>query len=1037
MTAAARRLASGLSCLRGRRRGAECALAGVLVGLGAWALPVPVAFGEGSVDVNAGPGTRTRQALSTAAGNYSVLRVYARAGERIQMGSSAMGVGTASTIRVFPPGTNFASATNPAVAATYPSDPVFATAALDCRTAQPGTGRMATRAQELAGPLPNTGGYVPCQYVAPADGIYPVFLAPVSLSGNGEPGTVSAPITGATQAITISIWDVTVRSAGGAVQQGRVFTHRASLRTSTAAGSASDFSAYVFTCTGFLYAIDFFGHAGLNWIMAVDDRGVIDSATGNPTLASFRYLAGVNGPVFPQARAPLMSDPDLVRDRRHPVFLHEPDPLTLSGPGGLQDTRGCSPVPVTAATTPLTDVAFTGSRGQVGGTDRGSGGTLSFNAPAILAGNGYSAALDLDASGGFGDPADVTAQGRRLGAGPNAYVWDGRDGTGATPGCGTYAYRIQTTLGDVHFTQDDVENSGGTQVERLTLATDPAFPDPRALSYNDIDPYKRTAVTNAVPTAVARGVSGPSFHRWTGNTGDFDWVDTWASLPGQAADGTFKVLCADLAIAKTAPSAAVPGEPLTYQLVVTNQGPDAASDVLVTDPLPTGLTFVSASPGCGLSGQTVSCSLGALAAGTSQTLRVTVDVPSSATGQIVNTAVVTSPTPDPIPVNNSSSSTVQSTGAVDLAIRKIASTSTTGPDAQVLYTLVIENDGPSDATGVTVVDTPPAALAAQSAEPAQGTCEIAAGRVTCALGSLAAGAATQVLITARTAADAAGALINTATVTGDQNDPEPSDNTATATLTVPSPPPPPQARSALSITKRADRDRVALGQSVTYTILVTNTGPDPATAAHMTDTASLPGELLAIEASAGTCDRALPVSCALGTIPPGGTVTIVVTFRPTDTGSLRNAASVTSENSDPATADNLTVIANRVRVALVMTKTANHRTVAAGRPVRYRIRVRNPSPQPIRKIRTCDRLPAGLVLTKSTPAARRTRGRACWTTGRLDPRRSRTYTLTARARQGTSGTQINRATATSPDAAAGHARRLVRVRSNPAPAFTG
>ena len=152
---------------------------------------------------------------------------------------------------------------------------------------------------------------------------------------------------------------------------------------------------------------------------------------------------------------------------------------------------------------------------------------------------------------------------------------------------------------------------------------------------------------------------------------------------------------------------------------------------------------------------------------------MTVDVASGVTGQIVNSAVVTSPTPDPIPVNNSSSSTVQSAGVVDLAIRKIASTSTTGPNAQVLYTLVIENDGPSDATGVTVVDTPPAALAAQSAEPAQGTCEIAAGRVTCALGSLASGGATQVLITARTAADAAGALTNTATVTRRRERPGP------------------------------------------------------------------------------------------------------------------------------------------------------------------------------------------------------------------------------------------------------------------------
>jgi uncharacterized repeat protein (TIGR01451 family) len=415
---------------------------------------------------------------------------------------------------------------------------------------------------------------------------------------------------------------------------------------------------------------------------------------------------------------------------------------------------------------------------------------------------------------------------------------------------------------------------------------------------------------------------------------------------------------------------------------------------------------------------------------------------------VTNSATVTSDTPDPNPANNTASTTLPSVGLAGLSVTKSASTPMLGSSEQVLYTLVVENHGPSDASGVTVADTPPAGLVAQSANPAQGACAIVGGRVSCALGALAAGGSTQVLVTAQTAAGAAGTLSNTATVSGDQNDPDPSDNTATATVTitnppppaaVPSPPPPfpPQAQSALSITKRTARGRVAFGESLTYAIVVTNTGPDPATDVTVTDTASLPGQLLAVKTSAGTCERTLPARCALGTIAAGRRVAIAVRFRPTDTGNLRNAASVTSANADPATANNLAVIANRVRRALTLTKIASRRTITAGQPVTYRIRVRNPSPQAVRNVRTCDRLPSGLAFVRATPRPRLTRGRYCWTARRLGARRSWTYTLTARAPNGTSGIKINRATATSPDAATAHARRSILVRGTRAPAITG
>jgi uncharacterized repeat protein (TIGR01451 family) len=121
------------------------------------------------------------------------------------------------------------------------------------------------------------------------------------------------------------------------------------------------------------------------------------------------------------------------------------------------------------------------------------------------------------------------------------------------------------------------------------------------------------------------------------------------------------------------------------------------------------------------------------------------------------------------------------------------------------------------------------------------------------------------------------------------------------------------------------------------------------------------------------------------------------------------------------------VLATRVRPALTLTKGANRRTISAGQGVTYRIRVRNPSLQAVRNVRTCDRLPSGLVFVMSTPRARLTRSQYCWTAKRLGAGQSRIYRLTARALSVSSGTKVNRASATSPDGATGRARRSVRV----------
>jgi uncharacterized repeat protein (TIGR01451 family) len=109
---------------------------------------------------------------------------------------------------------------------------------------------------------------------------------------------------------------------------------------------------------------------------------------------------------------------------------------------------------------------------------------------------------------------------------------------------------------------------------------------------------------------------------------------------------------ADLEISKAdSPDPVTVGDNLTYTITVTNLGPDAATNVVVTDTLPSGVTFVSASPGCVHSAGVVTCNLGNIPAGGFVTITIVVTV--TAPGTISNTATVTSDTLDPKTANNS------------------------------------------------------------------------------------------------------------------------------------------------------------------------------------------------------------------------------------------------------------------------------------------------------------------------------------------------------------------------------------------------
>ncbi len=232
---------------------------------------------------------------------------------------------------------------------------------------------------------------------------------------------------------------------------------------------------------------------------------------------------------------------------------------------------------------------------------------------------------------------------------------------------------------------------------------------------------------------------------------------------------------ADLAIAKTGPPNAIPGNNVVYTLLVTNNGPSDAQGVVANDPTPPNLTFV---PAGGLCGAGFPCSLGTLASAASLTITATFAIPPgyTAPSPIVNSASVSASTPDPNPANNSSSASTSVAADLEV-VKSIVPAVGPAPDS-IAFQIVVTNHGPSAATGVTLTDPLPAGLTFVSVTTTQGSCTGGA-TVVCSIGTLASGTSATVLVTAVQPLQSGG-IPNTATVTANEFDPNTANNSSTA-----------------------------------------------------------------------------------------------------------------------------------------------------------------------------------------------------------------------------------------------------------------
>ena len=140
-----------------------------------------------------------------------------------------------------------------------------------------------------------------------------------------------------------------------------------------------------------------------------------------------------------------------------------------------------------------------------------------------------------------------------------------------------------------------------------------------------------------------------------------DFLLNGVSTPGfqQTVDITVPLRATDLSLAKTAtPTFLTEGSNATYTLTVTNNGADPDTNVVATDTLPAGESFVSGDPGCTAAANVVTCAFGTVAAGASAGLSYVVNVALGAPTTLVNAASVTGDRPDSNPANNAASATI-------------------------------------------------------------------------------------------------------------------------------------------------------------------------------------------------------------------------------------------------------------------------------------------------------------------------------------------------------------------------------------------
>lgn len=444
----------------------------------------------------------------------------------------------------------------------------------------------------------------------------------------------------------------------------------------------------------------------------------------------------------------------------------------------------------------------------------------------------------------------------------------------------------------------------------------------------------------------------------------------------------------------------------TFRVLVANDGSIDSTGLTVVDTLPAGFTYRSigslADPNVPPTAVTnvtvgsgiVTFQMADLAAGDSTGFLVTFDVADGQFGERINRVTATGDEVELDPSNNTAEATLRLSEA-DLRLVKTVETLAGNPippasvltGDQIVYRLVVTNDGPDSATGVTVVDTLPTDITFVSATINGGAAgagivfDPVARTVTADVGTLLNDATATILITATVGAGAAGSISNTATVSSSpQNDPDTTNNSGNASTAV--------ARGVdLAINKAVVAGSVAsFGGQLSYEVTVTNAATAVGNARGFTVVDVLPAGLSYVPGSFDDLDSGITLSVdgqqltftgvplALGAAVPfrysvqiaqnaPTTVTNTATVTAFSSGDLIDIDQNTADNQDSETITPIRSVNLTVAKSDGIAAGGSH---TPGTQLVYSITITNTGPSNAVNVNVIDTLPAGVVATAIT-----------------------------------------------------------------------
>jgi uncharacterized repeat protein (TIGR01451 family) len=521
-----------------------------------------------------------------------------------------------------------------------------------------------------------------------------------------------------------------------------------------------------------------------------------------------------------------------------------------------------------------------------------------------------------------------------------------------------------------------------------------------------------TAVLQIIGVATADGVFTNTARVTSVDQTDLLTYNNEASATACAGTGCGNVY-ADLQIQKKTdkvnPNV---GDVVKFTLTASNNGPNNATGVSVTDVLPAGLQFVSSS-NASYSPTTNDnvWDVGNLQAGQSVSLEIYAKVLQTQS-TITNTANISGNQTDPVLSNNTGSASVNGVSLVDLTLDKIAMPANPAVGSEAMFVITVANVSTNTATGVKVTDLLPAGVTYLRHEASQGSYAPTPNGLW-SVGTVGSGQTATLSVTVRV--DSSQPITNIALVSGlDQTDPTPA--SAQAKLK-------PIQSVDIAVTKTVDRPSPKVGDTVTFTITARNTSGTNATGVKVNDLLPSGLALSSVNSTAGSYDPVTGV-WNVGNLNANVTASLTVAATVTSSERIANIATLAAVDQTDSNASNnqgIAVIAPGVSADLMVTKVANKDALTIGETFTYTIKVRNLGPNTATNVNVNDLLPsnADVQYISSSPSGsyNANSNTVTWTIPTLAANAPElVYTITAKAlAQGTKNNTVTVNTADQTD----------------------